>query len=78
MNLKSYYQYYSIFPLKGKYILTIFKVPGILGKLLGQKPERQRFIGTSTTWFSYPDHEKQSPEMDKILCEFWETALDKD
>lgn len=77
MNFKSYYQYYSIFPLQGKYIITVFKIPGFFEKLLGLKSQRLRFIGTSTTWFSYPDHEKQSPEMDKILCDFWEEALDK-
>lgn len=53
-------------------VMTLTRFPGIIGRILGKKKKRFKFIGGCTVWHRLPSYTREGVFMEGMLAEFWE------
>ena len=53
------------------YILTVEKIPGLIGRLFGNKQKDVKYHGSGTVWHEMPTFRRCSTSLECVLSDFY-------
>jgi len=57
-------------------LLTVEYIPGRLARAMGHKSTERQFYGSGTVFHSWPNCKRCSTDMEEVLSDFWEYAIE--